>query len=320
MLNFLASLPNVDPRNCTMDLVTNPKGNVAEHYVLRTVFPRSENPCYLHGTSYHGLPGILKDGFIDPTDHSLQEFTTKGIYFADDLTSEVFYHGVHTRFISDEDLNKDTAPFCNIILKVACRGQCIAKRSYGECNQIVFPSTATSVQEIHIYRGWCFYNRGFKYFPSVDAETINAWPSMPLVATVTDAQLLTSLEGLASQPASGGGEAAVMKKVINGGTVCNDDKRYGVVRRGRWKKAAGGGGGHDIDKEEKECSGCGDGAGIDEDEEGASREKEDDEEGDNVFNHGFGCGGFVLGGGEDAEGDHNVLTTRCHEMFYEPVD
>jgi len=214
MLNFMATLPNVDKESGIMELVRTPRGDVAEHYMFRTTFPRSQNPSYLHGTTYHALPGILAEGFKDPWDHELQEFTDAGIYFADALTPEVFYHGVHTRFTSEADPTLESVPFCNIILKAACEGKCIAKRSYGECNQIVFPAASTSVQEIHIYRGWCFYNKGCKYFPFVGAEETAVWASTPplivspprsaLPAPSPSAPMARSSDFLQSEAASSG--------------------------------------------------------------------------------------------------------------------
>ncbi len=70
-----------------------------------------------------------------------------GIYVADKLTrGGAFWHAIPTRFAAEDDAR---VPYTRVVLKVACRGQPMARRSYGDCDQLVFDESQVVVREVH---------------------------------------------------------------------------------------------------------------------------------------------------------------------------
>ncbi len=88
-----------------------------------------------------------------------------GIYVADRLTmGGALWHAVSTRFSLGEDTS---VPFSRIVLKVSCSGRPIARRTYGDCMQLVFDEEQVRIKEIHVFRGLGFNNKGEHFFASV---------------------------------------------------------------------------------------------------------------------------------------------------------
>ena len=160
LLSYAASLQNLETTGARRFL-RNRHGRRAEHIVFRTTLPHTGDVnLFWHGTTFHCLPDILADGLKNPFDktNTFQEYIEPGVYVADTLTrGGAMWHGIATRFSPTED---HRVPFTRIVLRLACSGKHIAKRSYGDCDQLVFDASVIVVKEVHFFRGLAFVNKG----------------------------------------------------------------------------------------------------------------------------------------------------------------
>lgn len=62
------------------------------------------------------------------------------------------------------------APYTRVLLKVAAWGKPRCKKSYGGCNQLVYPANQVCVVEVVLFRGVRLCDKGERHIPHFDTE------------------------------------------------------------------------------------------------------------------------------------------------------
>jgi len=187
--HFLSTLPR--PSHRCDSIVDNKHGDGAQLSKLVYRRPATSSPLLYHGTTYRGLRDILQHGLVESSDPTIHEFTTPGIYVADDIRCSLYYHATATKMLPRHEAVHST-PYVRFLLRVEALCKPRKVSSYGYGKQLVFPAGGVRVCELHVYRGWHFIDAGEKVMFLDDAIACRLARSVPtqLSAPVVPRQLV----------------------------------------------------------------------------------------------------------------------------------
>jgi len=175
---FLRTLPR--PTTFSKELPVNKHGDSSELYKLKYADCITNNPVLYHGTTYKGVKNIIEEGFQESCLPGIHEFTTPGVYCADQIDGSLYYHATATRMTAPP--HDCRVPYVRFLLLVEPVRQPKKISSYGECRQLVFNAGDLRLLEVHVYRGWHFKDCGEKVM-HMTAEEDNALRSPGTAST-----------------------------------------------------------------------------------------------------------------------------------------